>query len=256
MIFIKRNVWFISLAIIGKLFCHHCVTGEALFNTTEFQSENCDHVRIENAVLNVFEHRAEVSCVRGYDLEGPKDVKCFNGQWSPTPRCIPMCIAPLNLENGILTLNEVEDSEGNYHKGTLATYSCNKGYTLSPPESKFRVCEEGVWTGPTAKCFKIHQNPTECNRPPEILNGYFVSERNDQLNPFGVGQRLHYSCKEGYILKGSPVQLCLESGNWSPKIQPTCWKPQIVMRSSKRRESSSCGWLSYILWQNIKKYNF
>ncbi|XP_044750093.1 sushi, von Willebrand factor type A, EGF and pentraxin domain-containing protein 1-like [Coccinella septempunctata] len=180
---------------------------------------------IDNAELKIYGHRAIVECQEGYDLEGSSDISCLNGRWRPKPRCVPRCLVPPPIRNGTVTTNEQKDYQGLYPKGTVATYSCSEGFYLIPSESKLRVCEEGIWTGSDAKCFKQHNSRAGCERPQEVTNGYYVFEKHGQLDPFGVGQRLHYSCREGFILEGSPVQQCLENGDWSPKIQPICWKP-------------------------------
>lgn len=135
------------------------------------------------------------------------------------------CYSPPSLGNGNFTVNELRNYMGRYPQGTVATYICSVGYYLIPAESKLRVCEEGIWTGSDAKCFKHHNALTGCERPLDVKNGYYVFEKHDQLYPFGFGQRLHYSCREGYILEGNSVQQCRENGYWSPKIQPLCWKP-------------------------------
>ncbi|XP_045480540.1 complement factor H-like isoform X2 [Harmonia axyridis] len=189
-------------------------------------TEECFDV-IEKANLKFFGRRAIVECQEGYDLEGPSNIECVDGQWNHKPRCVPRCLEPPPLGNGTRTISQPIDFQGLHPKGTLATYVCSEGFYLYPASSKLRVCEEGIWTGSDAKCFKYHNSFTGCMRPQEIMNGYYVFEKHGQLDPFDVGQRIHYSCREGYILDGSSVQQCLENGDWSPKIQPTCWKPTI-----------------------------
>lgn len=188
-----------------------------------------DYGTIEFATIKSFDidnarlHVIHVECNVGYELFGRPKLLCNNGKWESTPRpvCIPMCRPPPNIENGRLSLEGDKDRYGYFKKGTLATYFCNAAFQLSPPESKYRVCEKGIWTGATATCAPIEQI-TSCKRPKDIANGYYVQEKNNVVDGFGIGQRLHYSCNSGFVLDGSSVQQCLEDGTWSPRIPPNC----------------------------------
>ncbi|KAK9875615.1 hypothetical protein WA026_009413 [Henosepilachna vigintioctopunctata] len=204
-------------------------SGELFLNLTDDSFIDCDRI-IENVALDINGQNARVICLGSYDVDESENVKCINGKWVPKPSCIPRCSSPPKLDNGNLTIQGIIDVQGKYNKGALATYTCHEGFQLLPVESNLRVCEKGIWTGAPGKCIiqSLHNNIVSgCSRPADVMNGYFVYERNDLMYPFGIGQRLHYSCKAGYILEGNSVQLCLENGLWSPKIQPVCWKPQI-----------------------------
>lgn len=184
--------------------------------------ENGD-VKIIQKGLNQF---ALLECHEGYDVDGTAYVYCINGKWEhlPRPECTKRCYPPPYLKNGTLEIKGKKNDDGLFGKGTLAVYSCKDGFQIKPKESKYRVCEEGIWTGAYAYCEAI-KKITSCPHPKEIVNGYFVHEKNEEYDEFSVGQRLHYSCKKDYVLIGTPVQQCLDDGTWSPKIQPICALP-------------------------------
>ncbi|XP_025836857.1 sushi, von Willebrand factor type A, EGF and pentraxin domain-containing protein 1 [Agrilus planipennis] len=168
--------------------------------------------------IDLSQQTIHITCDPGFDLIGPPKVWCVDGQWEQhvRPHCVARCTSPPTVIYGTVDV-EGEAVHGLYRKGALATYRCNAGFFLSPPESMYRVCEKGIWTGPVATC-----QPIGCEPPKTVINGYYVQEKNDFDNPYAVGQRLHYSCASGYTLVGDSAQLCLEDRTWSPKIQPVC----------------------------------
>lgn len=191
------------------------------YGTVEFAK-----VKTVNIGNNLMVVRFE--CEPGYHLFGKHKLLCVDGQWEqvPGPQCVDsVCRAPQDISNGIISLEGENNSVGYYKKGTLVTYTCNDGYKLVPPESKYRVCEKDIWTGAMGKCV-----PIGCKPPKDIENGYYVTEKNGVVEEFSsgqrmysVGQRVYYSCNSGYILTGDvPVQQCVEDGTWSPKIPPLC----------------------------------
>lgn len=170
-----------------------------------------------------FQKVLQVICNDGYDLATPSKVICQNGQWLrfERPSCEARCRPPPFIENGYVEIEDGNKDEfGLYKKGTLATYICEEKYELTPPESKYRVCEKGIWTGPLAKCEE--EKKKHCEQPKEVVNGDFVMET------FGGRERVHYSCKEGFWLNGSSVQICMDDGTWSPRLQPSCGRTRIV----------------------------
>lgn len=161
-----------------------------------------------------------VKCDNGYELEGPAEIVCENGEWlpSPYPRCAALCEIPSGIPYGNVEIHGSKNKEGLYRKGAIATYTCQEGYFIDPVSSEFRVCLEGAWSGSRGTCMQING----CRRPRSIANGYFVPEKFQFSVEYDVGQRLHYSCNPGYVLDGTPVQQCLDDGTWSPKIPPVC----------------------------------
>lgn len=161
-----------------------------------------------------------VKCDNGYELEGPAEVVCENGEWlpNPNPKCAPLCEIPSGIPYGNVEIHGSKNKEGLYRKGAIASYTCQEGYWIDPISSEYRVCLEGAWSGSRGTCVQI----TGCQRPRAIVNGYYVPEKFQYSVEFDIGQRLHYSCNPGYVLDGTSVQQCLEDGTWSPKIPPVC----------------------------------
>ncbi|KAF5277595.1 hypothetical protein FQA39_LY06088 [Lamprigera yunnana] len=174
---------------------------------------------------NVSQQTIHIQCGIGYDLEGPPKIQCVNGQWEHTvqPRCVSRCQPPPYISNGRYQIEGNQSDDGMYKKGILAIYSCKKGYQLTPPESQYRVCEKGIWTGANATCV-MTEKILGCKPPEDILHGYFVNEKTfDIEGVYSIGQRLHFSCKSGYYLIGTQLQQCLDDGTWSPKLSPQCF---------------------------------
>lgn len=184
-----------------------------------------DFGEIDNGFTKITEGVPQIiiiECNEGYDLEGATNIYCKNGKWNYLirPKCNKLCYPPPSIKNGSLVIEDV-DQNGMYRKGALATYTCWEGFKLTPKESRYRVCEKGIWTGAYATCEPI-KKITNCPPPKDINNGYFVQEKSGEFEGNLVGQRLHYSCNSGYVLVGTTVQQCLDDGTWSPKIPPIC----------------------------------
>lgn len=164
-----------------------------------------------------------VECKAGYDLFGPSLVSCMHGQWdNDTPIiCEARCLSPPHIKNGAYTI-EGKKINNQYEKGTLVTYTCPNPYELEPPDSKYRVCEKGIWTGAMGSC-RLLRNVTTCRAPPGITHGY-VHERLDRVSL--VGQQIRYVCNIGYAMIGDGVKICTPDGTWSPKFLPMCSSPK------------------------------
>lgn len=206
----------------------------ALFNCCScFNTNDSNTFEIECADFGIIEHgiariditpagnkQITVKCDGGYELEGPAEVTCDNGEWIPSgnAKCAALCEIPSGIPYGNVEIHGSKTKDGLYRKGAIATYTCQEGYSIDPVSSEFRVCLEGAWSGSRGTCVQI----TGCRRPRSIANGYFVPEKFQFTVEYDIGQRLHYSCNPGYVLDGSSVQQCLDDGTWSPKIPPIC----------------------------------
>lgn len=195
------------------------------FCTPYEQIEHGKITLLENIVSDdISQQTIHIQCTLGFDLVGPPKISCIDGQWEQTvrPHCVARCNTPPNISMGDFQIEDDISEDGMYKKGTLATYTCKDGYELTPPESKYRVCEKGIWTGANATCV-LSEQITGCKPPKDVLNGYYVHEKPAEPDGiYSIGQRLHFSCKPGYALDGERFQLCLEDGTWSPKRSPIC----------------------------------
>ncbi|XP_019879167.2 sushi, von Willebrand factor type A, EGF and pentraxin domain-containing protein 1-like [Aethina tumida] len=213
-------------SLLLLLFVQAAICDIRFLNGTKDSEFQCPE--FYNVDFGIIEYKSEgptqvaiVTCEEGYDLDGKAQVECIDGMWEDSirPSCVKRCSPPPYLKNGALEIEGEKDDNGYYHKNALATYTCGEGYTLVPEESKYRVCEKGIWTGSVARC-----SANSCPRPKDIMNGYYIMENDDpnERNNFYIGQRIHYKCNSGYSLVGYSVLQCLEGGIWSPNGAPHC----------------------------------
>ncbi|XP_052808441.1 fibropellin-1-like isoform X2 [Mya arenaria] len=94
-------------------------------------------------------------------------------------------------------------------EGQIATYTCFTGYGLVG--DKRRTCQsDGHWSGAPPVC------SFGCPEPNIPLNGYVNTS-----DGLAVGQRIYYSCVEGYELVGQFLRICESASTWSG-TEPTC----------------------------------
>lgn len=226
----ELTLFFFSIYLLNYSICLNLL--ESLRNITDITTLCPSYKEVEHAAILLLEQIAgddesqqtlHIQCNPGYELVGPPKILCIHGQWEQTkrPQCVALCDIPPYISNGEFQIEGNQTDNGMYKKGVLVTYSCKNGYKLIPPESRYRVCEKGIWTGAHASC--VIEEVPDCNPPKDISNGYYVHEKSTEFSGmYSVGQRLHFSCKSGFMLIGAPVQQCLEDGVWSPKLPPIC----------------------------------
>ena len=142
------------------------------------------------------------SCDPGHklqDLLGETVVCGPSGNWSrPVARCRHVMCQSLTVRNGKAVM-------GGTSYGEIANYKCRKGHYLLGPHNS--TCSEvGAWEPPPPTCV-----PVDCGQPPDVSHGG-VS--------YGQTTYRHtatYSCRSGYILRGSQVRHCTSSGIWSKR---------------------------------------
>ncbi|EDQ85702.1 uncharacterized protein MONBRDRAFT_38713 [Monosiga brevicollis MX1] len=112
------------------------------------------------------------------------------------------------LSNGFV------DTSGGIDFESVATFSCNEGYTRSGPAS--RTCQaSGEWSGSAPMCVTL-----PCPSLPVFAHG---SATSSSSNPI-VGATLTYACDAGYTLSGNTEATCIWSGSammWNTEA-PTC----------------------------------
>ncbi|XP_064385046.1 sushi, von Willebrand factor type A, EGF and pentraxin domain-containing protein 1-like isoform X2 [Halichondria panicea] len=147
-------------------------------------------------------------CNTGYTLSGSSRRTCLsNGQWSgsvaicrPESQACPVLTNPVNGNVAIL--------------GSIATYTCNPGYTRVG--SNARLCQSRTWTGTAPTCVR------SCPTLPHPLNGR-VSVSGDRTAT--------YTCSTGYTLSGSSTRTCQTNGAWSGTT-PTCVQCPLLFQPS------------------------
>lgn len=98
--------------------------------------------------------------------------------------------------------------------GTNVTYKCAEGLSLVGDESIHCTSDDGknlAWSGPAPECRVVR-----CPRP-VVERGRMTPQR----FTFPYGLLLHFSCDEGFRLRGAAQSRCGADGTWDPPV-PTC----------------------------------
>ncbi len=143
---------------------------------------------------------------------------------------IAVCSDLALISNGDIAYNA--GSPDNRPFSSLATYSCNPGYTLTGG-SRTRLClSGGIWDGSAPVCEgEVCNFYTVC-----ILNKYIVITCSDLTVPANgvisynlgidslrpVGTVAIYTCNTGYTLNGNQTRrACVSGGIWNGST-PNC----------------------------------
>ncbi|NXA76402.1 CR2 protein, partial [Thryothorus ludovicianus] len=156
--------------------------------------------------------QVRLECEEGFVLRGSESVTCgAHLSWEPRlPFCDKVCGPPPELPFG-------QHSGGigrQFPYGTKVTYKCAEGLSLVGDESLYCTSEDGenlTWSGPAPECRAVR-----CPKP--------VVERGrmtPQMFTFPYGLLLHFSCAEGFGLRGAAQSRCGADGTWDPPV-PTC----------------------------------
>ncbi|XP_064386513.1 sushi, von Willebrand factor type A, EGF and pentraxin domain-containing protein 1-like [Halichondria panicea] len=164
------------------------------------------------------------SCNDGYALFGIATSTCqANTTWSRPPECRAnvtalACTDLMDLVNGGITYDM--ETINNRPVDTVATYTCNTGYTLIGGSTS--TCgSDGVWSGSPPKCEVIMCPPLLT-----ITNGT-ISYSPDVTPDYDLGTEATYTCEAGFYLEGNEVRVCMDDdgmdaiGVWSGQ-EPSC----------------------------------
>jgi hypothetical protein len=150
---------------------------------------------------------ATYSCTKGYGPSGSATRSCQqDGTWSGTsPTCvIANCPALRSPTGGMVSAPTLT-------YGSMATYTCNTGYTLSGAPTS--GCQEsGAWSTPAPTC-----TIKDCGALGNPTNGTV----NAAVTTFGAVAM--YSCNGTFTLVGATTRQCQADG-WSGSA-PTCACP-------------------------------
>ncbi|XP_068726553.1 zona pellucida sperm-binding protein 3 receptor-like isoform X1 [Montipora capricornis] len=149
----------------------------------------------------------KILCNEGFLRRGrPKRITCLtNGQWSNfTLSCVgKRCGDPGSPVNGE-RIGWLFQYRSNVH------FKCFKGYVLEGP--KTRTClSNQTWSERQPIC-----KPVSCEKPPKVVGAMMES-----TTSFVYKTQLHYMCREGYQMQGSPTLTCGANGKWIGEI-PVC----------------------------------
>uniref|UniRef100_A0A8C9NCM6 Sushi domain-containing protein n=1 Tax=Serinus canaria TaxID=9135 RepID=A0A8C9NCM6_SERCA len=157
--------------------------------------------------------QVRLACEEGFALRGKSSsITCgADLSWEPeVPFCDRVCGPPPEI-----TFGQHSGRGGReFSYGTKVTYSCAEGLSLVGDESLYCTSEDGrslAWSGPAPACRAVR-----CPKP--------VVERGrmtPQMFTFPYGLLLHFSCEQGFGLRGAAQSQCLADGTWHPPV-PTC----------------------------------
>ncbi|NXH27216.1 CR2 protein, partial [Myiagra hebetior] len=153
-----------------------------------------------------------LACEEGYALRGSQSITCgADLSWEPElPFCDKVCGPPPQISFG----QHSGKGGREFPYGTKVTYKCAEGLSLVGDESIYCTSDDGkslAWNGPAPECRVVR-----CPRP--------VVERGrmtPQSFSFPYGLLLHFSCDEGFGLRGAAQSRCRADGTWDPPV-PTC----------------------------------
>lgn len=95
-----------------------------------------------------------------------------------------------------------------YWTGEYVSFTCMPGYRLIGPS--MRLClPSSQWSGIQPSCQRV------CPSLKKLENGFTHGQQNWE------GERISFSCQQGYLLRGSSERHCLGNGSWTGE-QPTC----------------------------------
>ncbi|CAH1774074.1 unnamed protein product, partial [Owenia fusiformis] len=133
-------------------------------------------------------------------------VSCLGDRtWSLSDTCVEIkCDKLKSPDDGNVTFTS------GVSLGSVATLSCNDGYTLEG--SNTRTCVQngiqGTWTGIQAKCLK--QCPSLNNAV--IRNGVLSTNSRTE------GALVRLNCSKGFFVNGTSTIQCLSNGTWDANL--------------------------------------
>ena len=132
-----------------------------------------------------------------------------SGRWSGEPiTCKAVeCGQVPGLANG-----EIHVLDGRTSWGARVAYKCKEDYSLMDGDAE-RICQEKGWSGKQPECVFV-----KCPDPKDIPNAVLTTEAK---SPYQLGNKLSYSCKDGYKASGTLSRECLKGGIWSGS-DPSC----------------------------------
>ncbi|KAK2861762.1 hypothetical protein Q5P01_001295 [Channa striata] len=173
----------------------------------------------ETLLMNEFPNGIEVSmeCANGYVRERGSDIiMCMNGKWSELELTCTKKDCGLPKPETHMSF----DISGGTLFGDTIKAICDRGYQIRGPG--YKTCYSSGWRG-RPRC-----EITTCEVPAEVTNGR--SSWDSEVDP-EYGERIHYSCNEGYTLVGNATIVCSENSEYDsppPECEGTTTKRMII----------------------------
>nr|XP_039270265.1 pappalysin-1-like [Styela clava] len=162
----------------------------------------------------------DVVCNPGHIPRSIQRVRCRNGAWDSSVKCIPIsCGPPSHVQFASFSCQ-------NGHKlNAICNFTCWRQARLFGSDNKFQCQNDGTWSTPSAYCEPM------CGAPPNIG---FATAGCDTLSKRASrpGETCKYRCKNGYHVTQQPLLrrtfrlTCGSNGVWEgPGCQPALCPP-------------------------------
>ncbi|XP_022251503.1 locomotion-related protein Hikaru genki-like, partial [Limulus polyphemus] len=176
--------------------------------------QSVDHNRVMAVEGNKLHSKAHFACMEGFKLVGSKDITCTaSGRWSDgPPSCKIIRCPPLTPDSQHLKL-----STHNRTYGARVNFSCPTSYRLVGASS-LECLKNESWSSDPPICEAI-----ACQPPIPPPNGRIFD-----TGRYLTRDTVTFVCHTGFILKGEPVLVCNDEGEWSqptPICKPACEFP-------------------------------
>ncbi|XP_063042299.1 sushi, von Willebrand factor type A, EGF and pentraxin domain-containing protein 1 isoform X3 [Engraulis encrasicolus] len=183
----------------------------------------------------------EYSCDEGYELEGQTVRQCSSSrQWSDDP---PVCRLVSCGNPGDVSGGTVKGDSYSYL--AVIHYECYSGYNLQGGDAARTCRADGKWDGGEPQCA-----PVSCGAP-AVPSNILVKGKE-----YTFSKKLEFSCKTGFMLKGTPSATCQANGTWtqmSPSCYPAdCGQPPALVNG--RVTGSDYGYLSEVRYECNEGY--
>ncbi|XP_062836834.1 coagulation factor XIII B chain isoform X2 [Anolis carolinensis] len=165
-------------------------------------------------------------CHEGFEIFGPKIVRCDNKAWSEPPTCEDGCPPPPDILHGQLRGNKKQK----YSPNETMEYQCDNGYYISG--SRTITCLKKQWS----EAPQCRANVEKCGRPPSIENGDIIDLLKDE---YKSGERVIYKCQRFYNMEGNAAVSC-QNGHWSDT--PKCIVPCTASQEDMERNNIRLRW--------------
>ncbi|XP_070602452.1 complement factor H isoform X2 [Erythrolamprus reginae] len=169
-----------------------------------------------------FGARVEYTCIEGYKMLSQfnyRDCRA-NGWTNEIPHCEINKCPPLALPENMRIIQGAKfQMNEDFLYGDLVIFGCT-GKLKIKGSNKITCTADGTWSAPVPECIEI-----TCQAGP-IENGNLLSPK----LIYKEGERIRFSCNDGYTYIDRSDALCTETG-WSSRLQCTeinCSPPEVT----------------------------
>ncbi|XP_028936815.1 E-selectin [Ornithorhynchus anatinus] len=189
--------------------CEHVATCEVPV-TPKQGILNCHHP-VGNFSYN---STCSVHCEEGHIPTVDEPVRCTSsGHWSaPLPACkVVECGSLTDPDHGTMTCSQ---PSGSFPWKTSCTFACQEGFVLKGSD-RLQCGSSGKWDREQPKCEAV-----KCDALSQPPNGSMTCDHS-LSGQFSLHSTCHFTCSEGFALRGAAQLECNPRGEWTEAI-PTC----------------------------------